>query len=534
MANSNRVAPKTKKTSGPDAQTIKKKRNRRPVSHTSAIGSLTVLRQRMHDFNLIRWIFIALGVIMVVGFVGSVPNLRSDRDLAGTGDVARVNRYTIDRDLFEKEVRSRKESPYFAMLGGGPTQELYIRNSVLEEMIDRHLKLEAARREGNRVGRKQLEQRIEQAIDQTVLQLKSQYKDPKDFQTKFLEKRMKVKNEEGLRKKLRSQLSREWLQATREQILLENLQRKIEKQAASVPLDKVKPEDIQVHVRHILISTAKRSDAAARKLAQAALDQVKAGVDFAKVARERSEDTATKSQGGDLQWLSRGQFWQGPELEKAALALNPGQVSGLVKAKDGYHILKVEGRRYDPIRHWNAYVEGLKKQAKIDVKDPVLRAYRQYIAGGKDEAERKKNREAALKLFQEALPRIYLPEMLAAVHYTIGTIYREEKNYAKAAESFGQAAQAMPSPEIYLALGDAQKQLKQTKAALDSYQLASDMASDTTSQQHYFTHVMLQGIFREMKRSDLVAKEKAWVDNFMKQQQRAGMGGLPGGTFTIP
>lgn len=532
MANSNRVTPNTGK-SGADGQAIKKKRQRRPVSHTSSFGSLTVLRQRMHDFNLIRWIFIGLGVVMVIGVVGSVPNMGSDRDLAGTGVVARIDGYKVEREPFEREVEARKESPYYSLMGGGPGQELATRHQVLEDIIDRRLKLQAARREGNKVGRKQLQERIDQAIDAEVMQAKSQFKDPKDFQTKFLEKRMKVKDEAGLRKKIRSQISREWIAASREAILMENLQRKIEKQAAGLPIDKAKPEDIEIHVRQIVITTDKRSEAEAKKLAEAALAQVKAGADFAKVAKEKSDDTATKAQGGDRQWVGKSGFWEGPELEQAAFALQPGQVSDLIKTRNGYYILKVEGRRFSPRRHWDAYVAELKKKAKIEVQDPLLVAYRQYIAPAKDDAERKKNRAAAMKLFQEALPKVYLPDTLAAVQYTLGQMHREDKNLAKAAEAFGQAAQARPSPEIYMALADTQKELKKTEAALESYKLASDMASDTTSQQHYFVHMMLQGIFSEMKQPALAAKEKAWIDEFMKQQQ-SGMGGFPGGTFTIP
>ncbi len=90
----------------------------------------------------------------------------------------------------------------------------------------------------------------------------------------------------------------------------------------------------QIHARHILLD-----DQAA---AQAALDRINKGEDFATVAKEVSTDTATKDQGGDLGWFPRGQMTE--EFENAAFALQPGQVSGLVETTYGYHIIKVEER----------------------------------------------------------------------------------------------------------------------------------------------------------------------------------------------
>lgn len=488
--------------------------------------------------NVTQALFIALGVVMVLGLALAIPGGRSVNSGTGaTGDVARIDRHVVKREAFELAVQRQKESPWAMYMGGsGPTQELAIRNMVLDQYIDQFLKLDAARRERNQVGRQQLADRIEQAVDGEIQQAKAYFKTDKDYQEKFLKKRMKVENEEGLRKKLRQEYRRNaaWMAAIREQILIENLQAKIEKQAANVPLDKVKPEDTEVQVRQILVKAEKRSDAAAKKLAQEILDQITAGMEFAKVAKERSEDEATKAKGGDMGWIAKGGFWQGPELEKAALELQPGKVSGLIKTAQGYHILKVEGRRLNPAKHWAEYTDGLKKKAKIVVNDTALNAFRQMMAEAKDDAERKKNREQALSMFQKALDEAYLNDLRASIFYTIGSLHQQDGNLAKAAEAFGQAVNERPAPEIYMALGDAQKQLKKTKAAVESYTNASEMASDTSSQQDFFTHMMLRGVFEEMKETQLAAKEKAWIDEYQKNQPADGGMGFPGGTFTVP
>ncbi|HEX2998639.1 MAG TPA: peptidylprolyl isomerase [Armatimonadota bacterium] len=547
--NNNRVELNQAKKAG--SATISKKRERRSVSATSSVASLTVMRERLR--HVTRWIFYGLGAVMVLSFgLVTVPNMRGNE--SQSGDVAVVGRHKITREGFEANLKQMKESPYLSMMGGGgPTQELSLRNMVLEQNIDHYLKLDAAKREHNRVGRKQLQERMDQVIDQTIQQAKSNFHNDKDYKEKFLKLRMKVKDEEGLRNKLRKELRGDsaWIQATREQILIENLERTVRARAASVSLDKAKPDEIEVHARQILIKSDKRSPAEARRMAEQALAAVKSGQDFAKVARAQSEDDYSKAKGGDMDWLGQNGFWQGPELANAAFALKPGQVSDLIQARDGFHIMKLEGRRYSSTKYWEDYGEGLKKQAKIVVRDPVLLAYRQLmtdeeasqkqIAAAKNDAARKaataqqtQKRNLAVSRLEKAVDKTYDPDTRAAAYFTVGSLYIQQNNNAKAAESFGQAAKERPAPEIYLALGDAQKKLNERNAALASYKLASDMASDTTSQQNYFTHMMLQRNFTELNDAGKAAAEKTWIENYQKSQASSGgMGGFPGGNFTV-
>lgn len=110
------------------------------------------------------------------------------------------------------------------------------------------------------------------------------------------------------------------------------------------------PEE-QVHARHILIAV-KSADAPteegldkpqARAKAEEVLKRVKAGENFESLAKEYSTDPGSKESGGDLGWFGKGRMV--PEFEKAAFALQPGQVSEIVESPFGFHIIKVEGRR---------------------------------------------------------------------------------------------------------------------------------------------------------------------------------------------
>lgn len=123
----------------------------------------------------------------------------------------------------------------------------------------------------------------------------------------------------------------------------------------------------EIRVRHILISTqpgeedADENDAndpkdkksamkpqaltkeEARKKAQTLLARLRKGEDFARLAKENSDDPGSKDNGGEYEFFGRGKMV--PEFETAAFALKPGEVSDLVETQFGFHIIKLEARR---------------------------------------------------------------------------------------------------------------------------------------------------------------------------------------------
>jgi peptidyl-prolyl cis-trans isomerase C len=101
-----------------------------------------------------------------------------------------------------------------------------------------------------------------------------------------------------------------------------------------------------VHASHILIGVPQGADAATKQTAHAKavqiLKQVKAGGDFAALAKANSQDGSAQN-GGDLGFFPKGQM--DPTFEKTAFALKPGTTSGLVETPFGFHIIKVFERR---------------------------------------------------------------------------------------------------------------------------------------------------------------------------------------------
>jgi len=100
----------------------------------------------------------------------------------------------------------------------------------------------------------------------------------------------------------------------------------------------------EVKTRHILITVAKgadaKTDAAAKAKAQDVLNQLKGGANFADLAKKYSEDPGSKDQGGDLPMIPTSGL--DPAYAQAAMKLNPGQTSDLVRSSFGYHIIQTE------------------------------------------------------------------------------------------------------------------------------------------------------------------------------------------------
>lgn len=97
----------------------------------------------------------------------------------------------------------------------------------------------------------------------------------------------------------------------------------------------------RVKASHILVKVEEgatpETKAAAKKKIEGVQGKLKAGGDFAALAKENS-DCPSKDRGGDLGFFSKGQMV--PEFEAAAFALKPGELSGIVETKFGYHLIK--------------------------------------------------------------------------------------------------------------------------------------------------------------------------------------------------
>ncbi|GAM08554.1 foldase protein PrsA [Geobacter sp. OR-1] len=206
----------------------------------------------------------------------------------------------------------------------------------------------------------------------------------------------------------KSQLVADKLEELKKRLVVEAyLKKKVEEQAniSDADLkkfydenkDKFKSGD-QIKASHILVKD--------EKLAKDILAQIKAGGSFEELAKKNSMDSAG-AKGGDLGWFSKGSML--PEFEKVAFGLKEGEISGLVKTKFGYHIIKLTGKRAagqrdfaevkDQIKAallpskqkevFDKLKDELKKSSKYTIKEDVLKK----MDGGSDGADKGKQPE---------------------------------------------------------------------------------------------------------------------------------------------
>lgn len=138
----------------------------------------------------------------------------------------------------------------------------------------------------------------------------------------------------------------------------------------------------ELNARHILVETEEE--------AKAIIEELKNGADFAEIAKEKSVDTGSGAQGGELGWFSVGMMV--PEFNDAAYALELNTVSEPVKSDFGYHIIEVKEKREvegygtleekkEEIREqlkaqkadWATIQEQLLEDAKVEIKDEDLK-----------------------------------------------------------------------------------------------------------------------------------------------------------------
>jgi peptidyl-prolyl cis-trans isomerase D len=137
-------------------------------------------------------------------------------------------------------------------------------------------------------------------------------------------------------------------------------------------------EDEQVRARHILVAFREEAEEAqARVKAEDLLGRLKAGADFAALAREHSEDPGSAPQGGDLGFFGRGQMV--PEFEDVAFSLNKGETSELVRSPFGFHIIQVTDNN----------------QGQLDARRPVA----EFTIRQEEAARQARNR--ALRIYNE-------------------------------------------------------------------------------------------------------------------------------------
>jgi peptidyl-prolyl cis-trans isomerase C len=287
--------------------------------------------------------------------------------------LARVNGETISKPEFERALASIE-----ARAGGPvpPDQRDQILRNVLDQIVSYKLLVQESH--ARKVDATDAE------VDARVQEIQGQFPNEAAFKQMLTARQTTL---EQLRSDARQDIA---------------VQKMIDAEVA--PTSAVKPEQLadfyaknpdqfkqpeRVHASHILIGVPRGADAAAkaqaRTKAEQVLKDVKAGKDFAALAKEHSQDPGSAPNGGDLGFFQQGQM-VGP-FNDAAFSLAPGMVSDLVETEFGFHIIKVAEKQaprsisLEEVKprleqfllernrqeQTDAFVKGLRSKGKIEI-----------------------------------------------------------------------------------------------------------------------------------------------------------------------
>lgn len=137
--------------------------------------------------------------------------------------------------------------------------------------------------------------------------------------------------------------------------------------------DLERPE--QVHLGELLISTAGKEGealAAAEKKAADLLARARKGEGFAELAQKESEGASAKN-GGDIGSFKRGLMAK--EMETVAFGLKKGEISDVLRVKDGLLILKVIDHQAAGLPPLAEVEPEIQEQLYMEKMQPALRQY---------------------------------------------------------------------------------------------------------------------------------------------------------------
>lgn len=518
---------------------------KRAVSHEDDLLSLRNIRagfaKKLQAVSLAFVIVMALGM---VAYFGTMPT-------GGPGggersqNVALVNGEPIQREQFEMTVSEKSRER--TMLSGDALAAVGVRAEVFREQVDQLLIAQAAEKEGISLSDRDLNREIDKLVDQQVKQERERAAQGKQLTDQQFEMIIRSAMGKSLAE-WREELRQNW--ETRKPLLRQALlQQKLMEKVANVPNpsdEELKRSYDLLTIRHILVSTDKRTEEQARKRAEEILQKVRSGSDFAKLAKEFSDDPGSKQNGGSLGAVPRSQVAMMfvPEFARAVEALQPGQVSDLVKTQYGFHIIRLDSvkpnvpadfekkkadyaKQYvETMRNakWQQYLAHLRRTAKIEVLDPEIKAF---------QALEDLQRQAGKPEYAALLARVIedfekatkeMPSAEAMV--VLGLLYQQQSAMPGLAEparkkarenaitAWQNALQRIESVQLRLMLADLYRKEKQNDLAIKQYEEIGKIAWDKPN-----IHAQLKSIYKQMGRQDLVQKEIEWEKKYQERMK---------------
>lgn len=294
---------------------------------------------------------------------------------------AMVNGHPILRRQVERYYRSQMNQPQQP----SPEEASLLKLNILNELIDNELLLEQAQKLGI--------QATDSEVEKQFSQMKAPYTEA-EFQHQLDQRGITA---DQLKSELRENISIQKL-INREivsRITVSESEIAAAYQQDHQAYDVTEPE---YHVAEIVVTPYKDAEVRNRKNSDATtpaqalqkihmlLDRLRAGANFSQLAMDYSEDPVTAATGGDLGFIPESALNQGnPVLKHVVMTLQPGQISGIIRTKRSYRIIKLIARLSPGERKLSdPQVRESIRQALRQRKEEVLRAA--YLASLRTQA----------------------------------------------------------------------------------------------------------------------------------------------------
>lgn len=286
--------------------------------------------------------FVALGLLSFRAG-GAATETRSNEASAGSEPVARIgDQHVITRREFDRALSAYQQVKIVQARARGlaeaSPESLEVSDDeklrVLNNMIDLKILFEMAKKEGIQVGEEEISKEIEARAERL-------------FESSSLEDFLERQGIDmaGVREVTRQRLMTERFKEMKTKDVT------VTEEEVAAEYERLKSRGVfeTVDVAHILVRVDGQDiegDKKAREAIEAAYQRVKNGEDFAAVAKEVSQDPASKEKGGVYTGVRRGQMVQ--EFSRRMMVSPVGEVSEPFRTQFGWHILKVLARGTAP------------------------------------------------------------------------------------------------------------------------------------------------------------------------------------------
>lgn len=238
--------------------------------------------------------------------------------------VAKVNGEIITLSELENELAQVREQVKKVYPPNEQDNALKIeQKKMLNLLVENKIILQNARKVGIEITPSEINRCLEEAIGN----MKKNFPDEKAFEEALLERQTSL-----------AELRRQYKLRIEEELIIQRYVEQEVKSKIEVSQNEIdayfERQREEVRAKHILLKTEEE--------ALDVLAQIKAGADFDKLAKEKSQGPSAEK-GGDLGYFRDGDMV--PEFSDAVFQMKKGEVSGPVKTQFGYHIIKLEDRR---------------------------------------------------------------------------------------------------------------------------------------------------------------------------------------------